>query len=112
MPRFLLCRVLSGYKNSDCIGTYSKITTANYWIIIHIEAIHSGIPFLLDQTKFICVYRLFQGSASKNAPYYMGSTASLPRSGLLRAYSPAVTSIPPERLKTLPSGKKLTYCAV
>ncbi|KAK9729039.1 Actin interacting protein 3 [Popillia japonica] len=34
----------------------------------------------------------------------MGSTASLPRSGLLRAYSPAVTSIPPERLKTLPSG--------
>ncbi|KRT83575.1 hypothetical protein AMK59_3174, partial [Oryctes borbonicus] len=44
-----------------------------------------------------------QGSASKSAPYYMGSTASLPRSGLLRAYSPAVTAIPPDRLKTLPT---------
>nr|XP_022918815.1 uncharacterized protein LOC111427760 isoform X5 [Onthophagus taurus] len=45
-----------------------------------------------------------KGSAGKAAPYYMGSTASLPRSGLLRAYSPAVTAIPPERLKPLPTG--------
>ncbi|XP_017775420.1 PREDICTED: coiled-coil domain-containing protein AGAP005037 isoform X3 [Nicrophorus vespilloides] len=45
-----------------------------------------------------------KGSASKNAPYYIGSTSSLPRAGLLRAYSPAVGNVPQDRMKSLPSG--------
>lgn len=50
---------------------------------------------------------LFQGSAGKNASYYMGSTASLPRgAALLRAYSPAVGALPPDRIKAIPTGKK------
>ncbi|XP_065163303.1 coiled-coil domain-containing protein CG32809, partial [Atheta coriaria] len=44
-----------------------------------------------------------KGSA-KGAPYYIGSTASLPRAGLLRAYSPAVGNLPQDRMKTLPTG--------
>lgn len=37
----------------------------------------------------------------------MGSTTSLPRSGpILRPYSPAVGTLPPDRLKTLPAGSK------
>lgn len=36
----------------------------------------------------------------------MGSTASLPRgAALMRAYSPAVAALPPDRLKSLPTGK-------
>lgn len=47
---------------------------------------------------------LFQGSKSA-APYYMGSTASLPRGAtLLRTYSPAVGGLPADRLKPLPTG--------
>ncbi|KAF2905879.1 hypothetical protein ILUMI_00291 [Ignelater luminosus] len=46
-----------------------------------------------------------KGSAGKGAPYYMGSTTSLPRGGpLLRPYSPAVGTLPPDRIKTLPAG--------
>uniref|UniRef100_A0A1Y1K8Q5 Actin interacting protein 3-like C-terminal domain-containing protein n=1 Tax=Photinus pyralis TaxID=7054 RepID=A0A1Y1K8Q5_PHOPY len=46
-----------------------------------------------------------KGSTGKGAPYYMGSTTSLPRTGpLLRPYSPAVGTLPPDRLKTLPAG--------
>ncbi|XP_044268202.1 coiled-coil domain-containing protein CG32809 isoform X3 [Tribolium madens] len=45
-----------------------------------------------------------KGSAGK-APYYMGSTASLPRgAALLRTYSPAVGALPADRLKSLPTG--------
>ncbi|XP_066150619.1 coiled-coil domain-containing protein CG32809 isoform X12 [Euwallacea fornicatus] len=41
----------------------------------------------------------------KAAPYYMGSTSSLPRGApFLRTYSPAVPNLPAERLKPLPSG--------
>ncbi|XP_066260121.1 coiled-coil domain-containing protein AGAP005037 isoform X3 [Euwallacea similis] len=41
----------------------------------------------------------------KAAPYYMGSTSSLPRGApFLRTYSPAVPNLPSERLKPLPSG--------
>lgn len=51
---------------------------------------------------FWCCY--FQGSKSA-APYYMGSTASLPRgAALLRTYSPAVGALPADRLKPLPTG--------
>ncbi|KAJ8935983.1 hypothetical protein NQ318_000853 [Aromia moschata] len=51
------------------------------------------------------VYVLLQGSGGKNAPYYMGSTASLPRGAtLLRTYSPAVAALPAERMKPLPTG--------
>ncbi|CAH1368289.1 unnamed protein product [Tenebrio molitor] len=46
-----------------------------------------------------------KGSAGKGAPYYMGSTASLPRGAtLLRTYSPAVGALPADRLKSLPTG--------
>lgn len=46
-----------------------------------------------------------KGSSGKGAPYYMGSTTSLPRSGpILRPYSPAVGALPPDRLKSLPAG--------
>lgn len=39
----------------------------------------------------------------------MGSTASLPRgAALLRAYSPAVGALPPDRIKAIPTGKKKT----
>lgn len=49
----------------------------------------------------------FQASAAKGAPYYMGSTASLPRgAALLRTYSPAVGALPGDRLKTLPTGNQ------
>jgi hypothetical protein len=45
-----------------------------------------------------------KGSAGKGAPYYMGSTASLPRGAtLLRTYSPAVGALPADRLKSLPT---------
>ncbi|XP_015835701.1 coiled-coil domain-containing protein AGAP005037 isoform X5 [Tribolium castaneum] len=45
-----------------------------------------------------------KGSGGK-APYYMGSTASLPRgAALLRTYSPAVGALPADRLKSLPTG--------
>ncbi|KAF5283748.1 hypothetical protein FQR65_LT02642 [Abscondita terminalis] len=46
-----------------------------------------------------------KGSSGKGAPYYMGSTTSLPRTGpILRPYSPAVGTLPPDRLKSLPAG--------
>ncbi|KAJ8917463.1 hypothetical protein NQ315_005510 [Exocentrus adspersus] len=46
------------------------------------------------------------GSAGKSAPYYMGSTTSLPRGAtLLRTYSPAVAAISVDRMKPLPTGK-------
>lgn len=49
---------------------------------------------------------LLQGSAGKGAPYYMGSTASLPRGAtFLRTYSPAVSSLSADRMKPLPTGK-------
>ncbi|CAH1960598.1 unnamed protein product [Acanthoscelides obtectus] len=41
---------------------------------------------------------------SKGPPYYMGSTASLPRgAALLRAYSPAVASLSADRMKSVPA---------
>ncbi|KAL1514168.1 hypothetical protein ABEB36_003472 [Hypothenemus hampei] len=44
-------------------------------------------------------------SGGKSAPYYMGSTTSLPRGAtFLRNYSPAVSNLPAERLKPLPTG--------
>ncbi|XP_063932094.1 uncharacterized protein LOC135144066 isoform X5 [Zophobas morio] len=56
------------------------------------------------QHQHIHKSKSFQGSAGK-APYYMGSTASLPRGAtLLRTYSPAVGALPSERLKSLPTG--------
>lgn len=46
-----------------------------------------------------------QGSG-KAAPYYMGSTTSLPRgTTLLRTYSPAVPGLGADRIKAVPSGK-------
>lgn len=45
-----------------------------------------------------------KGGGNKNAPYYIGSTASLPRAGLLRTYSPAISNMPPDRMKSMPSG--------
>ncbi|CAG9837791.1 unnamed protein product [Diabrotica balteata] len=45
-----------------------------------------------------------EGSGGK-APYYMGSTASLPRGAtFLRTYSPAVSSLSADRMKPLPTG--------
>ncbi|XP_076269857.1 coiled-coil domain-containing protein CG32809 isoform X14 [Rhynchophorus ferrugineus] len=43
--------------------------------------------------------------SNKAAPYYMGSTSNLPRGApFLRTYSPAVSSLPAERMKPLPTG--------
>ncbi|KAG5899337.1 hypothetical protein JTB14_029286 [Gonioctena quinquepunctata] len=48
---------------------------------------------------------LYQHGSGKSAPYYMGSTASLPRGAtLLRTYSPAVASLSADRMKPLPTG--------
>jgi hypothetical protein len=53
-----------------------------------------------------------KGSAGKGAPYYMGSTASLPRGAtLLRTYSPAVGALPADRLKSLPTGNLSICCS-
>ncbi|XP_076269862.1 coiled-coil domain-containing protein CG32809 isoform X17 [Rhynchophorus ferrugineus] len=42
--------------------------------------------------------------SNKAAPYYMGSTSNLPRGApFLRTYSPAVSSLPAERMKPLPT---------
>lgn len=57
--------------------------------------------FEIDQKTFFGLQ-----AGGKAAPYYMGSTTSLPRGAtFLRTYSPAVSNLPAERLKPLPTGE-------
>ncbi|XP_050302827.1 coiled-coil domain-containing protein AGAP005037 isoform X13 [Anthonomus grandis grandis] len=69
---------------------------------------HFEDPSYFSEPEFDSEYQhqhIHKSKVGGKAPYYMGSTTSLPRgTPFLRAYSPAVSTIPPERLKSLPTG--------
>ncbi|CAG9859034.1 unnamed protein product [Phyllotreta striolata] len=68
---------------------------------------HFEDPSYFSEPEFDSEYQHqhIHKSKGKGAPYYMGSTASLPRGAtFLRTYSPAVSSLTADRLKPLPTG--------
>ncbi|CAG9859033.1 unnamed protein product [Phyllotreta striolata] len=67
---------------------------------------HFEDPSYFSEPEFDSEYQHqhIHKSKGKGAPYYMGSTASLPRGAtFLRTYSPAVSSLTADRLKPLPT---------
>ncbi|XP_060518667.1 coiled-coil domain-containing protein AGAP005037 isoform X3 [Cylas formicarius] len=70
---------------------------------------HFEDPSYFSEPEFDSEYQhqhIHKSKASgKAAPYYMGSTASLPRgTTFLRTYSPAVSSLSADRMKPVPTG--------
>ncbi|XP_048518708.1 coiled-coil domain-containing protein AGAP005037 isoform X3 [Dendroctonus ponderosae] len=70
--------------------------------------VHFEDPSYFSEPEFDSEYQhqhIHKSKAGgKAAPYYMGSTTSLPRGAtFLRTYSPAVSNLPAERLKPLPT---------